>query len=37
MGAGWVMGMNVGVLMNREFKDTIFTWLFNNREALWEL
>jgi predicted transposase YdaD len=31
------MDMNLDVSVNREFKDTIFTWLFNNREALLEL
>jgi hypothetical protein len=31
------MDMNLDVAVNREFKDTIFTWLFNNREALLEL
>ena len=33
----FAMDMNLDVSVKREFKDTIFTWLFNNREALLEL
>ena len=33
----FAMDMNLDVSVNWEFKDTIFTWLFNNREALLEL